>query len=90
MVLPLFPAQAIPRWSDGERFVLYNPVTGGTHLVDEVAMLILDELNTSPLEKAALEQKILAAFDVPDESVRRHIELVIEQLCGFGFLIESC
>ena len=90
MVVPLFPTQAIPRWSDGERFVLYNPVTGGTHLVDEVAMLVLDELNTMPLEKRALEQKILAAFDVPDDSVRGHIELVIEQLCGFGFLIESC
>lgn len=53
-------------------------------------MLVLDELNTMPLEKRALEQKILAAFDVPDDSVRGHIELVIEQLCGFGFLIESC
>ena len=88
-VRSVFPVDAVPRWTDGERYLLYNPVTGGTHLVDEVAVYVFDELNGMSQSKTALIHRVLSAFDTPDEEVHRHIELVIEQLCGFGLLIES-
>ena len=89
-IRPLFTLADLPVWSDGEGFIIYNPCTGGTHFVNEVGMAVLETFSDqTTLPLSTLIHKIQACFDYPDADTAFHIQEVIQQLCGFGFLTES-
>lgn len=89
-IRPLFALTDLPVWGDGEGFVIYNPCTGGTHFVSDVGMAVLETCSAqTALPLATLTHKVQACFDYPDHSTALYIQEVIQQLCGFGFLLES-
>lgn len=57
------PGQQLRHWGWDEQCVLYNDLSGDTHLLDEAALLVLLTLAREPATDAALAQ----ALDLEDQ-----------------------
>lgn len=64
MLWRLRPGQQLRHWGWDEQFVLYNDLSGDTHLLDEAALLVLLTLAREPGTDASLAQ----ALDLQDQS----------------------
>jgi PqqD family protein of HPr-rel-A system len=51
----------------GEELVVYDPLSGGTHLLDPVAAAVLDYLSASDGSAAAIARALMADFDASCE-----------------------
>lgn len=71
-------------------FVLYNDLTGATHLLGEAAMHLIQLLRCGPAASAPLCEALATALgETRDEAFDADTEAVLAQLAGL-FLIEAC
>jgi PqqD family protein of HPr-rel-A system len=85
----LTPGQALAsREWDGEA-VLYNDLSGSTHLLDGAALDLLFALRDEPADAAALADHLAEHFDAGDDDLVARIDEMLAALAGLD-LIEPC
>ena len=85
----LTPGQALAcREWDGEA-VLYNDLSGSTHLLDGAAVDLLHALRDEPTDAATLAARLAERFDAGDDDLVSLIDEMLVALAGLD-LIESC
>jgi PqqD family protein of HPr-rel-A system len=72
---------------DGEA-VLYNDLSGNTHLLDGAALDVLQALRAAPLDAAALAQRLAGRFGAGADEIRPEIEDMLAELARLD-LVES-
>jgi len=85
----LTPGQALAcREWDGEA-VLYNDLSGSTHLLDGAALDLLHALRDQPADAAILAARLADQFDAGDDDLVSLIDDMLATLAGLD-LIEPC
>jgi len=85
----LTPGQALAcREWDGEA-VLYNDLSGSTHLLDGAALDLLHALRDQPADAASLAARLADRFDAGDDDLVSLIDDMLATLAGLD-LIEPC
>jgi PqqD family protein of HPr-rel-A system len=85
----LTPGQALAcREWDGEA-VLYNDLSGSTHLLDGAALDLLLALRDEPADAVTLAARLAERFDAGDDDLVSLIDEMLVALAGLD-LIESC
>lgn len=69
--------------------VLYNDLSGATHLLGPAALCVLEALRSGPLSVTALAPRLLDEFDIHEESLDAELDSLLDQLSQLS-LIESC
>ena len=83
------PGQALAcREWDGEA-VLYNDLSGNTHLLDGAALDLLHALHVQPADAATLAVRLADHFDAGDDDLAALIDDMLSALAGLD-LIEPC
>ena len=83
------PGQALAcREWDGEA-VLYNDLSGSTHLLDGAALDLLHALRDQPADAAALAARLADRLDAGDDDLVSLIDDMLATLAGLD-LIEPC
>ncbi len=71
----------------GDESIVYNPRSGETHQLNELAVEILKILEAQPASLTALTQKICTAFLVEDQDdLTNQLELLVGQLDSLGLI----
>jgi len=78
---------AFREW-DGEA-VLYNDLSGNTHLLDGAAIEVLQALRQRPADAATLAAGLAARFDAGADELSAMIEDMLAGLAGLD-LVEPC
>jgi PqqD family protein of HPr-rel-A system len=68
--------------------VLYNDLSGNTHLLDGAAIDVLQALRAAPLDAAVLAQRLAERFGADADELRPEIEDMLAELARLD-LIES-
>ena len=85
----LTPGQALAcREWEGEA-VLYNDLSGNTHLLDGAALDLLHALRDQPADAAALARRMADHFDAGGDDLVTLIDEMLAALAGLD-LIEPC
>lgn len=83
----IIPGQAVRhREWDGE-YIVYNNLSGDTHLLDGSAMLLLRAVAAAPGDAAALAERLRGALGLDQQEVEE-IPAVLDQLAALS-LIEA-
>lgn len=73
-----------------EEAVVYNDLSGATHLVDAVALHLLRTLQAASATEAALAHAVRAEFDTDaDDAVEAHVAATLLALTKLA-LVEPC
>jgi len=72
-----------------EEAVLYNDLSGATHLLGPAALCLLDALRPGPASTAALASRLLDDFDIDDDALGSELEALLGDLSELS-LIEPC
>lgn len=88
----VIPGQSLVyrRW--GEEAVLYNDLSGATHLLGAAALCLLEALRVAPASTEMLTMALLAEYDESDldiDSVGQEISSVLDSLARLS-LVEPC
>jgi PqqD family protein of HPr-rel-A system len=75
------------RWDDDA--VLYNDLSGATHLIGPAALCLLDTLRSGPASDAALFAALLEEFEIDASSLSNELASLLDSLARLD-LIESC
>lgn len=78
---------AFREW-DGEA-VLYNDLSGNTHLLDGAAIDVLQALRAGPLDATGLAARLAGHFDTDTDELAVVIEEMLASLAGLD-LVEPC
>ena len=74
-------------WDD--EAVLYNDISGATHLLGPAALCVLDTLRPGPAPMAALAARLLEEFEIDDASIGAELDALLDELSQLS-LIEPC
>jgi PqqD family protein of HPr-rel-A system len=74
-------------WDD--EAVLYNDLSGATHLLGPAALCVLEALRPGPASAATLASRLLDEFDIDDDALGSELEALLGQLSQLS-LIEPC
>lgn len=75
-------------WDDDA--VLYNDLSGATHLLGPAALCVLEALRPGPASAAALASRLLSEFDVDDAAaLGGELDVLLRELSQLS-LIEHC
>lgn len=74
-------------WDD--EAVLYNDLSGATHLLGPAALCVLEALRAGPASMATLASRLLDEFEIDDESLGAELDALLGELSGLS-LIEPC
>ena len=80
-------ALAYRRWDD--ETVLYNDLSGATHLLGQAALCVLEVLRLGPTGNAALASRLCAEFDIDSEVLEDELDALLGELSRLS-LIETC
>jgi PqqD family protein of HPr-rel-A system len=84
----LIPGQLLAFWEwDGEA-VLYNNLSGNTHLLDDAVIEVLRALRAEPLDAAALAARLADSFGAGADELIPDIEDMLADLAKLD-LVES-
>lgn len=75
------------RWDDDA--VLYNDLSGATHLVGPAALCLLEALRPGPAGDAALCAALLEEFEIDPSSLTKELASLLDSLARLD-LIEPC
>lgn len=83
------PGQALRFRQFDDEFVLYNDLSGDTHLLGDSAMHLLGELQRGPAPRAALAASLAAALECApgDATFDAELDALLAALAGY-FLID--
>jgi len=74
------------RYWDGD-YVVYNPLTGNTHVLDIVAGKVLEIIMAGPATSAELCQHIAAFLDVPNDlRTAENVDAILAVLDRLGLI----
>ena len=74
-------------WDD--EAVLYNDLSGATHLLGPAALCVLDALRLAPASAAARASSLLDTFDTDAATLGDELEALLGELSALS-LIEPC
>ena len=74
-------------WDD--EAVLYNDLSGATHLLGPAALCVLEALRSGPAPATALASRLLDEFEIDDATIGAELAALLDELSGLS-LIESC
>jgi len=74
-------------WDD--EAVLYNDLSGATHLLGPAALCVLEALRPGPAAAPALASRLLDEFDIDNEALGGELDALLGQLSELS-LIEPC
>jgi PqqD family protein of HPr-rel-A system len=84
------PGQALRFRQFDDEIVLYNDLSGDTHLLGDSAMHILSELQRAPASRAALVLSLAAALDCPqDGAFDEEADALLATLAGYFLIAEG-
>jgi PqqD family protein of HPr-rel-A system len=72
-----------------EETVLYNDLSGATHLLGPAALCVLEALRRGPASLAALASRLLDEFEIEDGFVGAELDALLDELSRLS-LIEPC
>lgn len=75
------------QWQD--EVVLFNTLSGATHLLSPEALVVLEGLGAASLDESAVADLMRAQFDVDDDTLRDDVAALMQQLYSLD-LIEPC
>lgn len=85
----LIEGQALRYYCWDNEAVLYNDLSGATHLLGPAALCVLEALRSSPLSATALAARLLDEFDIDGTSLDAELDTLLDQLSQLS-LIEPC
>lgn len=74
-------------WDD--EAVLYNDLSGATHLLGPAALCVLEALRPGPAPMAALASRLLDEFEIDDTTIGAELDALLDELSRLS-LIEPC
>lgn len=74
-------------WDD--EAVLYNDLSGATHLLGPAALCVLEALRPGPAALATLASRLRTEFDIDDESLGDELDALLGELARLS-LVEPC
>lgn len=74
-------------WDD--EAVLYNDLSGATHLLGPAALCVLEALRHGPASMAALASRLLDEFEIDDAAIGAELAALLDELSRLG-LVEPC
>jgi len=84
------PGQRLRFRQFDDEFVLYNDLSGDTHLLGDSAMHILSELQRVPADGAALTASLAAALECPhDPAIADEAAALLATLAGYFLIAED-
>jgi len=83
------PGQSLAFREWDEEAVLYNDLSGGTHLLDGAAVDVLLALRAGPADAAALAERLAGRFEADTDELRAMIEDMLAGLARLD-LVEPC
>lgn len=72
-----------------EEAVLYNDLSGATHLLGPAALCVLEALRSGPASAESLASTLLNEFEVDDGALDGELEVLLRELSQLS-LIEHC
>lgn len=84
----LRPGQTLRHWQWDDEYVLYNDLSGDTHLLDDAAIEILLLLKQSPASFQALADMVQTAFEVDETMLSVEVRAMLDHLKHL-YLIDS-
>lgn len=82
------PGQALGYRCWDDEAVLYNDLSGATHLLGPAALCVLEALRPGPAPAAALASRLSEEFDIGGEAVDVELAALLAELARLS-LIES-
>ncbi|HYX63001.1 MAG TPA: HPr-rel-A system PqqD family peptide chaperone [Burkholderiales bacterium] len=84
-------ADELPVRSWGGDYVVYNPLSGDTHIFDLVAGEILRALERGAGSEPELRQSVAALLEVPaDAALAAEVRRIVAQLDELGLIEPAC
>lgn len=87
----VIPGQSLHcrQWDGDDEAVLFNQLSGATHLLGPAALCVLDALRAAPAGEASLADSLRAAFEVDGEELPGQLAELLDTLVRLD-LIEPC
>ena len=87
----VIPGQSLHhlQWDGDDEAVLFNNLSGATHLLGPAALCVLDALRAAPGDRAALADSLRAAFEVDEAELPGQLAELLDSLVRLD-LIEPC
>lgn len=85
----VIPGQLLRHRVWGDDTVLYNELSGATHLLGPAACCLLEVLRHGPADNTALSAALLAQFDIDAPSLPQELAALLDSLVRLD-LIETC
>ncbi len=87
----VIPGQSLRyrQWDGDDEAVLYNDLSGATHLLGPAALCLLDTLRTAPADEAALAAALRSGFEVDEAALAGELAFLLDSLVRLD-LIEPC
>lgn len=76
----LRPGQTLQYWHWDDEYVLYNDLSGDTHLLDDAAIEILFALKNAPASYSALAELMQAAFEIDEAALPAELRAILDHL----------
>jgi PqqD family protein of HPr-rel-A system len=77
-------------WDDDDLVVVYNKISGDTHLLDPLAGIVLDLIGSAPFTTEQLACELADAFSDEDKNnALGHIEASLLQLEDIGLIFSA-
>ena len=78
----VIPGQSLRcrQWDGDEEAVLFNNLSGATHLLGPAALCLLDALRAAPAAEAALADSLRAAFEVDEDELPGQLAELLDSL----------
>lgn len=77
-------------WDDDDLAVAYDKVSGDTHLIESLAIIILQLIEKTPASAEAIAQELADRFSADDqEKIPEFISATLLQLRDVGLVIDS-
>lgn len=75
-------------WEHDEHVVMFNPVSGDTHLMDEFGMALLGLVSDAPRSPDALALQLSDYFqDVGSEGILQHVDATLRRFHQLGIVV---
>jgi PqqD family protein of HPr-rel-A system len=85
----LIEAQSLRYRCWDEEAVLYNDVSGATHLLGPAALCVLEALRPGPASMAALASRLLDEFEIDDASVGAELHILLDEMSQLSLIEPS-
>ncbi len=84
----VIPGQSLRcrQWDGDEEAVLFNNLSGATHLLGPAALCLLGVLQVAPADEAALADTLRAAFEVDEQELPGQLAELLDSLLRFDLI----